>query len=151
MAALGFNVNAHRVAAYAFASLSPHSAACCRSELPAISPGSVSVGASIDILIIAVVAASPAPLALHRRLHLRHPAYLRSICASSSARRQSLPPSDRLGFCHRVLVVDGVIGLCERWRRRTVTTDKRAGEATLMDNAARRFSAVGSGAALSAA
>ena len=51
-----------------------------------ISPGSVSVGACIDILIIAVVGGiTPADRPLHRRVHLRHPAHLRArLCWSSS-------------------------------------------------------------------
>src|SRR5258707_7851004 len=56
MAALGFNVNAHRVAAYVFAAL----VAGLGGVLLAwsngeIAPGTVSVSAAIDILIIAVV------------------------------------------------------------------------------------------------
>ena len=73
-----------------------------------ISPGSVSVGACIDILIIAVVGGiTPADRSLHRRLHLRHPAHLRARSAGQGrARRQPLPAADRPRLPrHRVLVV----------------------------------------------
>ena len=56
MAALGFNVAAHRVAAYSFASLIAAIAGVLLAWLNAqIVPGTVAVGPAIDILIIAVV------------------------------------------------------------------------------------------------
>ena len=63
MAALGFNVNAHRVAAYAFASFIAALAGVLQVwNYRQISPGSVSVGACIDILIIAVVGGIARPI-----------------------------------------------------------------------------------------
>ena len=63
MAALGFNVNAHRVAAYVFASL----VAALGGILQVwnngqISPGSVGVANAIDILVIAVVGGISRPI-----------------------------------------------------------------------------------------
>src|SRR6516225_7563519 len=56
MAALGFNVNAHRVAAYAFASFVAALGGVLQVwNYRQVSPGSVSVGGCIDILIIAIV------------------------------------------------------------------------------------------------
>ena len=56
MAALGFNVTAHRVAAYSFASLIAAVAGVLLVWLNAqVSPGTVAVAPAIDILIIAVV------------------------------------------------------------------------------------------------
>ena len=56
MAALGFDVTAHRVAAYAFASLIAAIAGVLLVWLNGqISPGTVAVGPAIDILVIAVV------------------------------------------------------------------------------------------------
>ena len=56
MAALGFSVTAHRVAAYSFASLIAAIAGVLLTWLNAqIVPGTVAVGPAIDILIIAVV------------------------------------------------------------------------------------------------
>lgn len=56
MAALGYNVTAHRVAAYAFAGLIAGVGGILLTwQLSQISPGTVSIGAAIDILVIAVV------------------------------------------------------------------------------------------------
>ncbi len=56
MAALGFNVTAHRIAAYAFASFIAAVAGVLLAWLNAqVSPGTVAVGPVIDILIIAVI------------------------------------------------------------------------------------------------
>jgi branched-chain amino acid transport system permease protein len=63
MAALGFNVTAHRVAAYAFASLIAAVAGVLLVWLNAqVSPGTVAVGPAIDILVIAVVGGLGNPL-----------------------------------------------------------------------------------------
>ena len=56
MAALGFNVNAHRIAAYAFAAFIAALGGVLQVwNYDQISPGSVGVDACIDVLIIAVV------------------------------------------------------------------------------------------------
>jgi len=56
MAALGFNVTAHRIAAYAFASFIAAVAGILLVWLNAqVSPGTIAVGPAIDILIIAVI------------------------------------------------------------------------------------------------
>ncbi len=111
MAALGFNVNAHRVAAYAFASLVAGLGGVLQVwNYRQISPGSASVGACIDILNFDHCRGRrhhAAGRSFHRRLHLRHPAHL---CARPAgqvrARRQSLPAFDRARLPrHRVLVV----------------------------------------------
>src|SRR5882724_3301060 len=63
MAALGFNVNAHRVAAYAFASFVAGLGGVLQVwNYRQISPGSVSVGACIDILIVAIVGGITRPI-----------------------------------------------------------------------------------------
>src|SRR2546429_1985584 len=63
MAALGFNVNAHRVAAYAFASFVASLAGILQVwNYRQISPGSVGVEGCIDILIIAIVGGSTRPV-----------------------------------------------------------------------------------------
>ena len=109
MAALGFNVNAHRVAAYAFASFIAALGGVLQVwNYRQISPGSVSVerlhrysdhrrGRRHH----------PSHRALHRRLHLRHPAHLRArFPGQDRARRQPLPAADRPRLPrHRVLVV----------------------------------------------
>ena len=56
MAALGFNVNAHRVAAYAFAALLAGIGGILLTWQSAqISPGTAGIGPAIDILVIAVI------------------------------------------------------------------------------------------------
>ena len=56
MAALGFNVTAHRIAAYAFASVIAGTAGVLLVWLNGqVSPGTIGIGPAIDILIIAVV------------------------------------------------------------------------------------------------
>ena len=63
MAALGFNVNAHRVAAYVFAALvAALGGILLVWSYGEIAPGTVSVSAAIDILIIAVVGGIGAPI-----------------------------------------------------------------------------------------
>ena len=56
MAALEYNVTAHRVAAYAFAGLIAGVGGILLTwQLSQISPGTVGIGAAIDVLVIAVV------------------------------------------------------------------------------------------------
>lgn len=63
MAALGFNVTAHRIAAYAFASFIAAVAGVLLVWLNAqISPGTVAVGPAIDILVIAVIGGMRHPI-----------------------------------------------------------------------------------------
>ena len=98
MAALGFNVTAHRIAAYAFAALIAAIAGVLLVwHGGQISPGTAGVGPVIDILIIAVVGGLSRPIgAVHRRDHLRHPAHLRARRAGRGRpRRQALPAADR--------------------------------------------------------
>lgn len=63
MAALGFNVNAHRIAAYAFASLIAGVGGILLTWQSAqISPGTAGIGPVIDILIIAVIGGMRHPI-----------------------------------------------------------------------------------------
>ena len=69
MAALGFNVTAHRIAAYAFASvIAAIGGILLVWQNAQISPGTAGIPAVIDILVIAVVGGiAPAHRTLHRR------------------------------------------------------------------------------------
>jgi branched-chain amino acid transport system permease protein len=121
MAALGFNVNAHRVAAYAFASFVAALGGILQVwNYRQIAPGSVSVGAAIDILIIAVVGGITRPVGpfigafifvILRTFALD---FLVKIGLDGNRFRLLIG----LGF---LVVVfwssDGVIGLWERWKR----------------------------------
>src|SRR5213595_3075003 len=129
MAALGFNVNAHRVAAYAFASFVAGLGGVLQVwNYRQISPGSVSVGACIDILIIAVVGGITRPIGpfigalifvLLRTFALD---FLVKVGLDGNRFRLLIG----LGFLAIVFwSSDGVIGLWERWRRRATAPDKR--------------------------
>jgi branched-chain amino acid transport system permease protein len=120
MAALGFNVNAHRVAAYAFASFLAALAGVLQVwNYRQISPGSVGVERAIDILIIAVVGGITRPIGpfigalifvLLRTFTLD---FLVAIGLDGNRFRLLIG----LGFLVIVLFSpDGVVGLWERWR-----------------------------------
>src|SRR5246500_1044437 len=122
MAALGFNVNAHRVAAYAFASfLAAVGGVLQVWNYRQISPGSVGVERAIDILIIAVVGGITRPIGpfigalifvLLRTFALD---FLVKIGLDGNRFRLLIG----LGFLAVVLFSpDGVVGLWERWRDR---------------------------------
>jgi branched-chain amino acid transport system permease protein len=122
MAALGFNVNAHRVAAYAFASfIAALGGILSVWNYHQISPGSVAVDRCIDILIIAVVGGISRPIGpfigalifvILRTFALD---FLVHIGLDGNRFRLLIG----LGFL--VIVFwssDGVIGIWESWRRR---------------------------------
>jgi branched-chain amino acid transport system permease protein len=120
MAALGFNVNAHRVAAYAFASLVAALGGILQVwNYRQISPGSVSVSSAIDILIIAVVGGITRPIGpfigalifvILRTFALD---FLVKIGLDGNRFRLLIG----LGFLAVVFwSSDGVIGLWERWK-----------------------------------
>ncbi|MBR0824004.1 branched-chain amino acid ABC transporter permease [Bradyrhizobium manausense] len=133
MAALGFNVNAHRVAAYAVASFIAALAGVLQVwNYRQISPGSVSVGACIDILIIAIVGGITRPIGpyigalifvLLRTFALD---FLVKIGLDGNRFRLIIG----LGFLAIVFwSSDGVIGLWQRWRqgKRSTTSPQRGG------------------------
>ena len=114
MAALGFNVNAHRVAAYAFAAFIAALGGVLQVwNYRQISPGSVSVGACIDIGAFIFVILRTFALDLLVKFGLDGNRFRLLI---------------GLGFLAIVFwSSDGVIGLWERWRRRATTPEKRGG------------------------
>jgi branched-chain amino acid transport system permease protein len=126
MAALGFNVNAHRVAAYAFASFVAALGGVLQVwNYRQISPGSVGVERAIDILIIAIVGGISRPIGpfigalifvLLRTFTLD---FLVAIGLDGNRFRLLIG----LGFLVIVLFSpDGIVGLWERWRRRGEAT-----------------------------
>jgi len=131
MAALGFNVNAHRVAAYAFASfLAAVGGVLQVWNYRQISPGSVGVERAIDILIIAVVGGITRPVGpfigalifvLLRTFTLD---FLVAVGLDGNRFRLLIG----LGFLIIVLFSpDGIVGLWERWRGRNETGPARPG------------------------
>src|SRR5438477_344071 len=130
MAALGFNVNAHRVAAYAFASFVASLAGILQVwNYRQISPGSVGVEGCIDILIIAIVGGITRPVGpfigalifvILRTFALD---FLVKIGLDGNRFRLLIG----LGFLAVVFwSSDGMIGLWERWRRRNRSGAMRA-------------------------
>jgi branched-chain amino acid transport system permease protein len=122
MAALGFNVNAHRVAAYAFASFVAALGGVLQVwNYRQISPGSVGVERAIDILIIAIVGGISRPIGpfigalIFVVLRTFTLDFLVAIGLDGNRFRLLIG----LGFLIIVLFSpDGIVGLWERWRRR---------------------------------
>jgi branched-chain amino acid transport system permease protein len=131
MAALGFNVNAHRVAAYAFASFVAALAGVLQVwNYRQISPGSVAVERCIDILIIAIVGGITRPvgpfIGAFIFVMLRTFALDFLVHVGLDGNRFRL----LIGVGFLVIVFwssDGVIGLWERWRRRATKPEIRPG------------------------
>src|SRR6201996_8295270 len=121
MAALGFNVNAHRVAAYAFASFIAALGGVLQVwNYRQISPGSIGVERCIDILIIAVVGGIARPVGPFMGAFifviLRTFALDFLVHVGLDGNRFRLLIG--IGFLAIVFwSSDGVIGLWERWRR----------------------------------
>jgi len=122
MAALGFNVNAHRVAAYVFASL----VAALGGVLLVwsngeIAPGTVSVSQAIDILVIAVVGGLGSPLGpfIGALIYAVLKTFALDILVSVGLDGNRFRLLIGLGFLAIVFFSpDGVIGLWARWRNR---------------------------------
>jgi branched-chain amino acid transport system permease protein len=132
MAALGFNVNAHRIAAYAFAALIAALAGILQVwNYRQISPGSVAVERAIDILIIAVVGGITRPvgpfIGAFIFVILRTFALDFLVGLGLDGNRFRL----LIGIGFLVIVFwssDGLVGLWERWRRgETGRTGSRGG------------------------
>lgn len=131
MAALGFNVNAHRIAAYTFASFVAALAGILQVwNYRQISPGSVAVERALDILIIAVVGGITRPVGpfigafIFVMLRTFALDFLVQIGLDGNRFRLLIG----LGFL--VIVFwssDGVIGLWEQWRRRSSQGESRPG------------------------
>jgi branched-chain amino acid transport system permease protein len=131
MEAIGYNVTAHRIAAYAFAALIAAIGGILMVWLNnQISPGSNGIEASIDLLIIAVVGGLGHPIGAFVGaiiyVVLRTFALDSLVAVGLDGRRfQTLIG---LGFLLIVLFSpDGVIGLWRRWVARARASDRRSG------------------------
>src|SRR5689334_6814759 len=122
MAALGFNVNAHRIAAYAFASFVAALAGVLQVwNYRQISPGSVSVGACIDVLIIAVVGGITRPVGpfIGAFVFVMLRTFALDVLIKLGLDGNRFRLLIGLGFLAIVFwSSDGVVGLWESWRRR---------------------------------
>jgi branched-chain amino acid transport system permease protein len=122
MAALGFNVTAHRIAAYTFASvIAAIGGILLVWQNAQISPGTAGIPAVIDILVIAVVGGIARPIGpfigalIYVLLRTFSPDVLTAFGMSSERFKLLIG----LGFLAVVFFSpDGVLGLWERWKER---------------------------------
>ncbi|MEM9145945.1 MAG: branched-chain amino acid ABC transporter permease [Pseudomonadota bacterium] len=122
MAALGFNVTAHRIAAYAFAALIAGIAGILLTWQSAqISPGTAGIQPVIDVLVIAVVGGLAHPIGpfigAFIYVILRTFALDALVAVGLSGERFQL----LIGLGFLIIVFsspDGVLGLWKRWRER---------------------------------
>lgn len=122
MAALGFNVTAHRIAAYTFASvIAAFGGILLVWQNAQISPGTAGIPAVIDILVIAVVGGVRRPIGpfigalIYTVLRTFSPDILTGLGLSGERFKLLIG----LGFLAVVFFSpDGVLGLWERWRAR---------------------------------
>jgi branched-chain amino acid transport system permease protein len=132
MAALGFNVNAHRVAAYVFAAvIAALGGVLLVWSYGEIAPGTVSVSAAIDILVIAVVGGLGNPIGpfigalIYAVLKTFAFDFLVAVGLDGNRFRLLIG----LGFLVVVFFSpDGVIGLWRRWRNRAAKPDSRGAQ-----------------------
>ncbi|MEQ8826172.1 MAG: branched-chain amino acid ABC transporter permease, partial [Parvibaculum sp.] len=134
MAALGFNVTAHRIAAYTFASvIAAFGGILLVWQNAQISPGTAGIPAVIDILVIAVVGGVRRPIGpfigalIYTVLRTFSPDILTGLGMSGERFKLLIG----LGFLAVVFFSpDGVLGLWERWRaRRGRNRDPLTGDA----------------------
>lgn len=134
MAALGFNVTAHRIAAYTFASvIAAFGGILLVWQNAQISPGTAGIPAVIDILVIAVVGGVRRPIGpfigalIYTVLRTFSPDILTGLGLSGERFKLLIG----LGFLAVVFFSpDGVLGLWERWRaRKGRSNDPLTGEA----------------------
>ena len=122
MAALGFNVNAHRVAAYVFAALiSALGGILLVWSYGEIAPGTVSVSAAIDILVIAVVGGLGSPIGpfIGALIYAVLKTFAFDVLVAIGLDGARFRLLIGLGFLIVVFFSpDGVIGLWRRWRSR---------------------------------
>lgn len=133
MAALGFNVRLHRIAAYAFASVIAAVGGILLVWLNAqVSPGTIGIGPIIDILVIAVVGGLSRPIGpfIGALIYVLLRTFALDVLVALGLGGERFQLLIGLGF---LLIVffspDGVLGLWERWRARA-GRDPLRGEAS---------------------
>ncbi|XWN29504.1 MAG: branched-chain amino acid ABC transporter permease [Devosia sp.] len=133
MHALGFNVTAHRIAAYAFASLIAGTAGVLLVWLNGqVSPGTIGVGPAIDILIIAVVGGIAHPIGpfLGAILYVVLRTFALDVLVALGLGGERFQLLIGIGFLAVVFFSsDGLLGLWKRFRERArrdpVTGERR--------------------------
>ena len=136
MGALGFNVTAHRVASYTFASFIAGVAGILWVwQTNSISPGTVAVGPIIDILVVAVVGGMRHPIGpfIGALIYVVLRTFALDMLVAVGLPGERFRLLIGIGF---LIIVfwsnDGVLGLWEKWRqrgRRDPLTGKDAGGA----------------------
>ncbi len=126
MAALGFDVTAHRIAAYAFAAFLAAPAGILLTWLNGqIAPGTVGIGPVIDVLVIAVVGGLGRPIGpfIGALLYVLLRIFALDALVALGLSGQRFQLLIGLGFLVTVLFSpDGILGLWERARRRRAAT-----------------------------
>jgi branched-chain amino acid transport system permease protein len=134
MAALGFNVTAHRIAAYSFASMIAAVGGVLLVWLNGqISPGTISVGPVIDILIIAIVGGIGHPIGpfIGAFIYVLLRTFALDMLVAVGLDGQRFQLLIGIGFL--VIVFwspDGVLGLWNRFRDRAGRKDPLTGQTT---------------------
>jgi branched-chain amino acid transport system permease protein len=130
MAALGFNVNAHRIAAYVFtAVIAALGGILLVWSYGEIAPGTVSVSAAIDILVIAVVGGIGNPIGafIGALIYAVLKTFALDVLVAFGLDGNRFRLLIGLGFLAIVFFSpDGIIGLWARWRNRARSGSPRA-------------------------
>lgn len=120
MAALGFNVTAHRIFAYTFASvIAAVGGILLVWQNAQISPGTAGIPAAIDILVIAVVGGIARPIGpfVGALIYVLLRAFTPDVLTAFSLSGERFKLLVGLGFLAVVYFSpDGVLGLWDRWR-----------------------------------
>jgi branched-chain amino acid transport system permease protein len=121
MAALGFNVAAHRIAAYTFASVIAAVAGVCWSGSRGRSPRHGGVGPAVDILIIAVVGGLSRPIGpfVGALVYVLLRTFSLDLLEAGGLDGKRFQLLIGLGFLgHRPVLAGGLVGIVERLRER---------------------------------
>jgi branched-chain amino acid transport system permease protein len=132
MAALGFNVTAHRVAAYALASVFASMGGILLVWQNAqIAPGTIGISAAIDILVVAVVGGLRRPLGpfIGAFIYVLLQVFSSDILGFFGFSADRFKLIIGIGFLAVVLFSpDGVLGLWDRWRAQVAARDAAKGD-----------------------
>lgn len=122
MAALGFNVTAHRIAAYALASvIAAVGGILLVWQNAQISPGTIGIPAVIDILVVAVVGGVRRPIGpfIGALIYVLLRTFSPDVLTGFGLSGERFKTLIGLGFLAVVFFSpDGVLGLWDRWRER---------------------------------
>jgi len=134
MAALGFNVNLHRVAAYAFAAVIAAVAGILLVWLNGqVSPGTAGIGPVIDILVIAVIGGLRHPIGpfVGALIFVVLRTFALDLLTSVGLAGERFNLLVGLGFLAIVFFSpDGIVGLWQRWRRSHADSQARQSAAS---------------------